>query len=80
MIVDYLLPEVGDDVQEATIVEWHKEIGDNIEEGDVLLEVMTEKVNTEIECSVSGTLVEILYPKETEVKVGDIIAKIEEIH
>jgi 2-oxoglutarate dehydrogenase E2 component (dihydrolipoamide succinyltransferase) len=76
MIEDFLLPELGSGVTEATIVMWHKQVGDRIAANEILLEVMTEKVNTEVECNTSGTIVEILCPKDTVVKVGDVIAKI----
>lgn len=80
MIMDFSLPELGPDIQEGTIVEWHKEAGNAVEIGEILLEVMTEKVNVEVESYMSGMVVEILYPKDAEVKVGDVIARIEEKH
>ena len=78
MSVEIKVPELGPNVTEATIVKWRKGIGEAIQEGEVLVEVMTEKVNTEIESPVKGIVSEILYPEEAVVKVGDVIAKIEE--
>ena len=78
MIVEIKVPEVGPNVTEATIVKWCKEVKDPIQETEVLVEIMTEKVNTEIESPVSGIVFEILYPKETVVRVGEVIARIEE--
>lgn len=78
VIVDIEVPEVGPNVTEATIVKWCKEVNDPIQENEVLVEIMTEKVNTEIESPVSGIVVEILYPKDTVVKIGEVIARIEE--
>lgn len=78
MIVEIKVPEVGPNVTEVTIVKWCKEVKDTIQESEVLVEIMTEKVNTEIESPVSGIVFEILYPKETVVRVGEVIARIEE--
>lgn len=78
MIVEIKVPEVGPNVTEVTIVKWCKEVKDPIQESEVLVEIMTEKVNTEIESPVSGIVFEILYPKETVVRVGEVIARIEE--
>ena len=78
MIIDVKVPELGADLTEATIAKWHKEVGEPIEQNEVLVEIMTEKVNIEVESPVSGTVVEILYPEDTEVKVGQVIARIEE--
>lgn len=78
MTVDIKVPEVGPNVTEATIVKWCKEVKDPIQENEVLVEIMTDKVNTEVESPVSGIVVEILYPKDTVVKIGEVIARIEE--
>lgn len=78
MTVDIKVPEVGPNVTEATIVKWCKEVKDPIQESEVLVEIMTDKVNNEIESPVSGIVFEILYQKETVVKVGEVIARIEE--
>jgi 2-oxoglutarate dehydrogenase E2 component (dihydrolipoamide succinyltransferase) len=78
VIVEIKVPEVGPNVTEVTIVKWCKQVKDTIQESEVLVEIMTEKVNTEIESPVSGIVFEILYPKETVVRVGEVIARIEE--
>ena len=78
MIVDIKVPELGENTTEATIAEWHKEVGDHIEKDELLVTIMTEKVNIEVESPVSGTVVEILCPEDTEVKIGEVIARIEE--
>lgn len=77
MIVDIKMPELGPGVTEATIIKWRKEVGDSIQEKEALVEVMTDKVNMEVECPVSGTVFEILYPKDTVVKISEVIARIE---
>jgi len=78
MKVDIKVPEVGPNVTEATIVKWCKEVKDPIQENEILVEIMTDKVNTEIESPVSGIVFEILYPKDTVVKIGEVISRIEE--
>ena len=77
MIIDIKVSELGEGAMEATIVEWHKGVGDPIEKDAVLVTIMTEKVNIEIESPVSGTVVEILCLEETAVRVGEVIARIE---
>ena len=77
MMVDINMPNL-DGVTEAIIVKWWKKVGDAVKEKDVLVEVMTEKVNTEIESPISGIVVEIIYPNDSVVKVGEIIARIEQ--
>ncbi len=78
MIVEIRMPELGENVTEGTIVGWHRKIGEAVSKGDILAEVMTEKVNSEVESPVSGTVVEILYPEESIVRIGAVIARIEE--
>ena len=74
------MPEIGENVTEATIVYWLKEEEEFIEKDDVLLEIMTDKINKEIESPVSGIVKEIFFPEETVVKIGETIASIEEGH
>lgn len=71
------IPEIEEGVTEATIVDWYKEVGDSIQEKEVLVEIMTDKINIEIESPASGVVSEILYTNDVEVKVGAVIAKIE---
>ena len=78
MIVEIKMPELGENVTEATIVRWLKSVGENIQKGEILAEVMTEKVNLEVEAPVSGVVVQILYPDDSIVGVGKVIAKIQE--
>ena len=78
MAFEVTAPEVGPNVTEITIVQWHKEVGDPIEQGEVLVEIMTDKVNQEMESPVSGTVLEILYGKDEVVRVGEVMARIEE--
>jgi len=72
------MPKFGMTMTEGTIVAWVREVGDRVEEGDILLHVETEKVETEMEAPTSGILVERLFDVGDEVPVGEIIAFIEE--
>jgi len=60
-------------MQEATIVKWHKQPGDSFSKGDVIYEIETEKVTQEIEADREGTLIEILVPEQTEAPVGGAV-------
>ncbi|WOC16592.1 biotin/lipoyl-containing protein [Pseudochrobactrum sp. MP213Fo] len=77
MIVDFALPELGKEVPNATIITWCKSVGDMVAQDDVLLEVMSEKVNIEVTSDIEGKLVEILVPADDEIAPGTIIARIE---
>ncbi|TRX27638.1 2-oxo acid dehydrogenase subunit E2 [Flavobacterium franklandianum] len=71
------LPKMGESVAEATITNWLKQIGDKIEADEVVLEIATDKVDSELPSEVSGILVEQLFAKDDMVQVGQTIAIIE---
>ncbi|MGB0891076.1 MAG: dihydrolipoamide acetyltransferase family protein [Flavobacteriaceae bacterium] len=71
------LPKMGESVAEATITSWLKEVGDTIELDEAIVEIATDKVDSEVPSEVEGTLVEILFEKDDVVAVGDTIAVIE---
>lgn len=71
------LPQMGESVEEATITSWLKNVGDTIEVDDIIVEVATDKVDSEIPCDVSGVITEILFAKDSVVKVGQVMAIIE---
>ena len=73
---DVAMPELGESVTEGTITTWLKEVGDTVEVDEPLLEVSTDKVDTEIPSPVAGTLVEILAQEDDTVEVGEVIARI----
>ncbi len=72
-----LLPKMGESVAEATIIKWTKNPGDHIEEDEVVLEIATDKVDSDVPSPVSGRLVEQLCKEEEVVQVGAVIAIIE---
>ncbi len=74
--MDVLMPQLGETVAEGTIAAWHKQAGDAVEKGDVLLDVETDKVATEIEAPVSGVLASIDIAEGETVDVGTVLAVI----
>lgn len=78
-MADYklILPAMGEGVMEATVISWLKNIGDHIEEDEAVVEIATDKVDSEVPSPVSGILKEILVNVEDVAKIGDAIAIIE---
>lgn len=72
--VELLMPKMGESIIEATILKWIKNVGDKVATDDTILEIATDKVDSEIPSPVDGTIVEILYPEESVVAVGKVIA------
>jgi 2-oxoglutarate dehydrogenase E2 component (dihydrolipoamide succinyltransferase) len=72
------MPQLGETVTEGTILKWVKQPGDTVAEDDVLLEISTDKVDTEVPSPFSGTMLEILVPEGTTVDVGTALAIIGE--
>ena len=70
------MPELGESVTEGTVTQWLKEVGDTVEADEPLLEVSTDKVDTEVPSPASGVLLEILVEEDEEVEVGAPIARI----
>jgi len=71
------LPKMGESVAEATVTNWLKSVGEKIEADEAVLEIATDKVDSEVPSEVSGTLTEILFQVNDVVKVGQTIALIE---
>ena len=70
------MPELGESVTEGTITQWLKQVGDRVEVDEPLLEVSTDKVDTEIPSPVAGTLIEVLFDVDDTVDVGAVIARV----
>ncbi len=77
-MTDVILPELGEDVAEAVVSFWHCEKGDQVEKGDDLVEMVTEKATFNVPAPASGTLTEIYLSEGQTAKVGEAIAAIEE--
>lgn len=74
--VDVVMPELGESVTEGVITQWLKSVGDTVAVDEALLEVSTDKVDTEVPSPIAGTIVEILFEEDDTVEVGDVIARI----
>ncbi len=72
------MPKFGLTMEEGTIVEWKVDVGTAVRAGDPLFSVETEKVVADVEAPSDGTLVERLFGVETDVKVGEVIAYLDE--
>src|SRR5262245_34207692 len=75
--VDMTMPQMGESIAEGTILKWLKKVGDKIERDETLLEISTDKVDSEIPAPVSGVIAEILVEEGKTVNVGTPIARIE---
>lgn len=78
MAVEVCVPDLGKDVEEATIIRWRVKEGASVQEGDVLLELATGKVDTEMPSPASGTVLKIVRGDGEVVRVGEVIALIGE--
>jgi 2-oxoglutarate dehydrogenase E2 component (dihydrolipoamide succinyltransferase) len=78
MALEFKMPQLGESVVEGTIGKWLKQVGDAVQEFEPLLEVSTDKVETEVPSPVSGVLLEIRAQESETVKVGTVIAVIGE--
>ena len=77
MIVDIVMPKMGESITEGTILEWRKKVGDSIEMDEIILEIGTDKVDSEIPSSTEGILVEIIGQPNDVMDVGAVIARVE---
>jgi pyruvate/2-oxoglutarate dehydrogenase complex dihydrolipoamide acyltransferase (E2) component len=77
VIVDLKMPEMGEGVTEGTIAAWLKQPGETVREGEIIAELMTEKVNVEFPSPISGKLVEVLHEEGDVVKKNQVIARLE---
>ena len=77
MVIDIIMPKMGESITEGTIIEWRKKIGDIVEMDEILLEIGTDKVDSEIPSPTAGTIVEILAKPNDIMEVGTVIAKVE---
>lgn len=75
--VEVVMPQMGESVMEGTIIEWAKKVGDKVEVDETLLEIATDKVDTEVPSPEAGILIEILVEADETVEVGQAIAIID---
>jgi len=72
-----ILPKLGESIMEATILKWHKAVGDIIQLDETLLDIATDKVDSEIPSTTAGTIIEILFEVNAIVPIGTVIARIQ---
>ena len=77
MIVDIVMPKMGESITEGTIIEWRKKVGDAIKMDEIILEIGTDKVDSEIPSSTDGVLIEIIGKPNDVMEVGAVIARVE---
>ena len=77
MSTEIVMPRMGETVDEGTVNTWHKAVGDPVTEGEPLLEIGTDKVDTDLPAPASGRLAEIRVTEDETVPVGTVLAVIE---
>lgn len=75
-LVDLVMPKLGESIMEATILKWHKKPGDAVQEDETVLDIATDKVDSEIPSSVQGVIEQILFQENDVVPIGAVIARI----
>ena len=78
MSIDVVMPQLGNEIEEAQIDSWAKQPGERVEKGEMLLTITTPKLTMEIEAPASGTLTEIRVPADELASVGTVLAVIDE--
>jgi pyruvate/2-oxoglutarate dehydrogenase complex dihydrolipoamide acyltransferase (E2) component len=76
-LVDVIMPQLGESIAEGTISKWHKTKGEAVGKDETLLEISTDKVDSEIPSPVAGVVADLLFPEQTTVSVMTVIARIE---
>ena len=75
-LVDLIMPKLGESIMEATILKWHKQPGDKVAQDETVLDIATDKVDSEVPSTAEGIIEEILFKENDVVPIGTIIAKI----
>jgi 2-oxoglutarate dehydrogenase E2 component (dihydrolipoamide succinyltransferase) len=75
-VVDLVMPKLGESIMEATILKWHKKPGDSIKEDETVLDIATDKVDSEVPSTAAGVMEAILFNENDVVPIGTVIAKI----
>ena len=78
MATDIIMPKMGESITEGTITEWKKNVGDNVEKDETILEISTDKVDSEVPSPASGEIISILFDANETVEVGTVIGVIGE--
>lgn len=75
--VDLIMPKMGESIMEATILKWHKKTGDVVKQDETVLDIATDKVDSEVPSTAAGTITEILFKENDVVPIGTVIARIQ---
>lgn len=75
-IVDLVMPKLGESIMEATILKWHKQAGDPVKQDETILEIATDKVDSEVPSTAEGIIEALLFQVNDVVPIGAVIAKI----
>src|SRR4051812_22483503 len=74
--VDLVMPKMGESIMEATILKWHKQPGDPVKMDETVLEIATDKVDSEVPSTAAGVISEILFKVNDVVPIGTVIARV----
>ena len=77
MKVDIIMPKMGESINEGTIIKWYKKVGDTVKKDEIIYEISTDKVDTEIPSPADGILVEIKAFENETVPINEVVAVIE---
>src|SRR3990172_4810061 len=77
MLVDIVMPKMGESIMDGRILKWYKQPGDKIDRDETLFEISTDKVDTEVPSAEGGVVVELLFGEGDTANVGDVVARIE---
>ncbi len=77
MLVDIIMPKMGESIMDGRILKWHKKVGETIGRDETLFEISTDKVDTEVPVADAGTIVELLFQEGDTANVGDVVARLE---
>ncbi len=75
-VVDLIMPKLGESIMEATVLKWHKQPGDSVNMDETILEIATDKVDSEVPSTAAGVIEEILFKVNDVVPIGTVIARI----
>ena len=75
-LVDLTMPKLGESIMEATILKWHKKVGDKVAQDETILDIATDKVDSEVPSTTEGIIEEILFSENDVVPIGTVIVKI----
>lgn len=75
-LVDLVMPKLGESIMEATILKWHKQPGDKVAQDETVLDIATDKVDSEVPSTAEGTIEQLLFKENDVVPIGTVIARI----